>query len=222
MTTPRFEVLTSQTHFDMLKEKHSSELVGVVDQKRTLDDTCSTYFGYVLSGFCHLTPSSLPRFELIKGMYFSLPGKIEIDSSHGKVVVFRKPNYIGLTTFGGPIEKEGRLLYIDSCKATNLINPAKVGDPCLHLLTFPPNIVQSSHTHPSLRFGVVAGGSGYCLRPNQDKLPLTPGMVFNLPAGCAHSFESLTDGLKVIAYHPDSDVGPTDEIHQMKFATHLI
>lgn len=112
----------------------------------------------------------------------------------------------------------GRLMYIDSCSTTILFHPARMGDPCLYQLLFPPKLVQTPHMHPTKRFGVVSNGSGYC-HMQDKKIELNKGDVFMIPRATLHGFESLNNGLEVISYHPDSNIEPTDDLHPMKSAT---
>jgi gentisate 1,2-dioxygenase len=146
-------------------------------------------------------------------MYFSIQGPIEF-SGNARVACFIRNNFHGLTSFGGPIENIGRLKYINNCTDTLLISPPRLGDPCLNLLVFPKQTLQDKHTHPSLRLGIVASGSGYCHSKDQ-KFELEAGTVFSIPPNTIHCFETTNDPLRVIAYHPDSDQGPTDEAHPM-------
>jgi mannose-6-phosphate isomerase-like protein (cupin superfamily) len=57
-------------------------------------------------------------------------------------------------------------------------------------------------------------GHGHCITPN-GKTPLVPGQVFVIPEESQHSFHTAGEALRVIAYHPESDFGPTDETHPM-------
>jgi hypothetical protein len=61
------------------------------------------------------------------------------------------------------------------------------------------------------------------------EVPLTPGTIFiihkeedryekvksHLAQEGSHKFRTDDEGMDVIAYHPDSTAGPTDESHQM-------
>lgn len=130
---------------------------------------------------------------------------------------------------GGPIEKEGRLKYIDGCTDSLLLSPWKYGEPCLNHLHFPKGINQTPHTHPSIRIGLVVRGNGECITPFGN-VPLEPGMLFAIlpdsgrdaigtdgapyPEG-THSFRTFGEEMDVIAFHPDSDYGPKDEEHPM-------
>jgi hypothetical protein len=94
------------------------------------------------------------------------------------------------------------------------------GDPCLNYLHFPKNISQTRHTHPSIRCGLVARGRGRCIVPENDdgsgrdvEIPLIPGRIFVVPTEGQHSFYTDNETMEIIAYHPDSDTGFTDNDH---------
>lgn len=125
------------------------------------------------------------------------------------------PGYVGINAVGGPIEPTGRLRYIDGCTDTLLVPPVRKGDPCLNHLHFPTGIRQTPHTHPSVRTGLVYRGRGECIVPNRDPIPLRPGSAFVIPTGAMHSFNTSDETLDVIAFHPDSDTGMTDDDHPM-------
>ena len=108
----------------------------------------------------------------------------------------------------------GRLRYIDGCSDTLLACPPLLGDPCLNHLHFPKGTLQTQHTHPSVRLGVVARGEGACETPD-GTTPLVSGLIFAIPAGGEHGFLTADSSMDVVAYHPDSDWGPTDEDHPM-------
>ena len=122
---------------------------------------------------------------------------------------------------GGPIERTGRLRYIDGCTDSLLVPPTVIGEPCFNHLHFPPRISQTCHTHPSDRVGMVTRGRGRCVvppsdeEPNGAEIPLVPGVVFEIPAGAPHSFFTDDSHLDVIAWHPDSDFGPQHDDHPM-------
>jgi len=174
-------------------------------------------FGYVLDGtveVADLTGGNEP-VRLAAGMWWSSAGGVQVAlGDRSRAVVAQRIGFLGIRTFGGPIEAVGRLRYIDRCSDTLLVPPPLLGDPCLNHLHFPPGIEQSEHTHPSVRAGAVARGLGWCDTPD-GRTPLEPGSIFCIPADGRHRF--VTDGstLDVIAYHPDSDWGPTDQDHPM-------
>jgi hypothetical protein len=179
-----------------------------------------THFGFVTQGEATLVYGENRRFALASGMYFCLPEDGWIENGAG--IIITRLEYEGMFTIGGPIEKKGRLRYIDGCSDTLLIPPVKKGDACLNFLHFPENITQTRHTHPSVRIGIVARGNGRCIVPeNYDgtgpdvAINLMPGNAFVIPPNGHHSF--LTDDgiMDVIAYHPDSDTGPEDDNHPM-------
>jgi mannose-6-phosphate isomerase-like protein (cupin superfamily) len=123
--------------------------------------------------------------------------------------------HIGLISMGGPVEKMGRLQYIDHCTDTILYAPPVFGDPCLNLLHFPTEINQTAHYHPSSRSGIVYNGKGVCVS-NEGNQSLEPGTIFYIPGGMQHKFTTdKTDSMTVISFHPDSDWGPTHDTHPM-------
>lgn len=173
-----------------------------------------THFGVVVDGEIALS-SHLRKRHLVQGDFFSVIGPATIRSS-GSGMVNSASGYAGLNVFGGPIESKGRLRYIDGCTDTLLVPPVRKGDPCLNHLHFPPNIVQTPHTHPSVRTGVVYNGSGECLAPEVGgTIPLVRGCAFVVKTETTHSFNTVAQSMDVIAFHPDSDTGMTDEDHPM-------
>jgi quercetin dioxygenase-like cupin family protein len=145
-------------------------------------------------------------------MYFAAPGPVAIRGGRGLSITAKECR--GFFHIGGPIEETGRLRYIDGCTDSLLIPPVTLGDPCLNLLHIPPGTRQTEHTHPSVRVGLIVRGSGECVTPG-GRFPLRPGLAFVIPEETLHSFHTSTDSLLVIAYHPDSDFGPTNERHPM-------
>jgi len=150
---------------------------------------------------------------LRRGCYAQTPaGDVELEGGAGLTI--ETPAYTGLPQAGGPVEDRGRLHYIDGCSDSLLICPAKVGDPCLNLLHLPAGTTQTEHTHPSERIGIILRGRGVCRTPEGDT-PLAPGMFWFIPKDSRHSFHTDTEPLQVLAWHPDSDFGPSHDQHPM-------
>ena len=170
-----------------------------------------THFGFVLAGECRVRDAA-GEVALCRGMWFCVPGEATV--SGGRGIVCTRENWLGLRQFGGPVESTGRLRYIDGCRDTLLCGPPVLGDPCLNLLHIPPGTHQTAHTHPSLRAGVIVAGRGRCVTPGGE-YPLTPGAAFVIEAETVHSFHTDDCDLRVIAYHPDSDTGPSHDDHPM-------
>lgn len=171
-----------------------------------------THFLFVFEGMARLECAS-GAFHLRPGMYAAVPREGRITGGRG-IVVTRVGHY-GVFLLGGPIEDEGRLKYIDGCTDSLLIPPVKLGDPCLNHLHFPGGIDQTMHTHPSARVGMVCRGRGECVTPD-GVYALEPGVIFSISTDGHHKFRTKPgQGMDVIAYHPDSDYGPTDERHPM-------
>lgn len=175
-------------------------------------DARGTHFGFVHTGRASIASES-GRFDLTEGMYFAAPGLCRVEGG-GEGIVITRMGYHGFFHLGGPIEAQGRLRYIDGCTDSLLVPPVLKGNACLNLLHVPPGTDQTAHTHPSVRVGLIVKGEGYCETPHGNR-PLLPGTVFVLPAGELHSFHTNERSLTIVAYHPDSDFGPTHAEHPM-------
>jgi quercetin dioxygenase-like cupin family protein len=161
-------------------------------------------------------------FTLVSAMYAATVGRAQLAATlGGRALAINAKHYRGMMSAGGPLEETGRLRYIDGCTDTGLIGPIKRGDPCLNHLHFPPGIEQTLHTHPSVRIGLVVRGRGLCRAPTGN-FPLEPGSCFIIPTGKVHGFTTEGETMDIIAFHPDSLVGPTDERHQMLEATQAV
>lgn len=197
----------------------------VVSGRLELLDEGATRYGYVLCGSANLKGDPL---EVVAkaGTFFCWPGNLCLVAD-GLVVVICRYGFRGLLSVG-LIEQAGRLTYIDGCSSTILAQPPRVGDPVLNHLHFPPETLQTEHTHPTIRFGVVARGQGIAFgsHPCGDgkwEKSLSRGSVFLLHAQERHAFHTLrsSDGMDVISYHPESDWGPTDQNHPMLTRTYM-
>ncbi len=171
-----------------------------------------THYGFVHRGRVEIT-SGKRTFPVFAGMYFSVPGDLGLAGEGAGFVVTKRADR-GVFLLGGPVETSGRLRYIDGCTDSLLLPPCTRGDPCLNFLHVPPGIHQTPHTHPSLRVGLVTVGSGWCESRGRVHA-LEPGSLFEIPAGCEHRFRTEASELRIVAFHPDSDFGPSDEIHPM-------
>jgi hypothetical protein len=182
-----------------------------------------TYFVFVTKGVIWFNDIPLKA-----GMYACLNVGILRTDFGSRAILIQDKRYYGMKMFGGPLEMQGRLRYIDGCTDSLLIPPVRKGDPCLNHLHFPAGIDQTMHTHPSVRIGYVYRGQGECITP-WEKIPLFPGMVFIIhpengemhkghPVG-SHCFRTIRHKMDVVAFHPNSDFGPTDEDHPMIMQT---
>lgn len=174
-----------------------------------------THFGLVVDGEIILAYGNRTR-QLFGGDFFSVIGPATIQSS-GLGIVSSARRYAGFNVFGGPLEERGKLRYINGCTDTLLVPPVRKGDPCLNHLHFPPHSVQTPHTHPSVRVNIVYRGSGICLVPEDERkrVPLVKGYAFIMKTETLHSFNTEDESMDVITFHPDSDVGMTDNDHPM-------
>ena len=171
-------------------------------------------YGLVLEGSISLFHGS---FQVPAGYWFSTRSGLQmVVPPDAHVVVIQKVGHDGM--FGiGQLEDSGRLCYIDGAKDTVLQAPWRKGEACLNALFIPQGVHQTMHTHPSTRIGIISGGLGYC-ETREARHTMRRGAVFFLPADGWHKFRTdspETPFLNVVAYHPDSDQGPTDEAHPM-------
>lgn len=206
--------------------------VFTIDGNTTVTVRGGTTYLYCIAG-CALLRD---RFSLTTGMYAAMRDGTIRTVGNSLLLCVTVVNFQGMFQMGGEIERSGRLQYIDGCTDTCLISPLRFGDPCLNYLHFPPGIRQSAHTHPSLRVGVVARGEGLCVTPFGDDT-LMPGDVFAIlpsngqdavgldgrdyPVG-THCFFTTGSSMEIVAFHQNSDWGPTDESHPMLAQTHLV
>ncbi len=183
-----------------------------------------TAYGYVQRGESAVLFNSGPlagrAVHVYEGMHFCVPWAFTVSGGNGFVVT--RSGFKGVFSTGGPVERLGRMRYIDGCTDSLLIPPVLKGDSCLNHLHFPSGISQTRHTHPSNRVGIVTKGRGRCVIPANDDgtgpdvdIPLTPGMLFVIPTEGQHSFFTDDSTMDVIAFHPDSDFGPEHENHPM-------
>lgn len=177
-------------------------------------DNVGACFGYVYSGQLSVQDSFV-NWSVQKEQWFHVPTGCNLKIYPlTTVVICQRLYYQGMHLMGGPIEKTGRLRYIDGCTDSLLCCPPLKGDPCLNLLHFPSHTKQTPHTHPSIRAGIIARGNGLCCTKG-DTIELEEGMVFMIAANSVHHFQTHEHSMDVIAYHPDSDWGPTHEEHPM-------
>jgi hypothetical protein len=175
-----------------------------------------TVYGFVLKGSV-----SYNNTTLLGSHYFSCAVTDPVTFKvNGTTVFITRLGYQGQHTTGGPIEKTGRLTYIDGCSDTLLVYPPRLGDPSLNVLYFPKDIDQTFHIHPSLRMGIVASGNGLASTNDGDSL-LTARMAFCLDPMERHRFKTTDSEMIIIAYHPDGDWGPTDHNHTMLNRTYI-
>tara|TARA_Y100001972_G_scaffold34521_1_gene42841 strand:- start:437 stop:1264 length:828 start_codon:yes stop_codon:yes gene_type:complete len=234
---------------DSKHDKYPIRYYNVINGKGAEIKENHSYYGYIYDGLVTINVSehkNYNSYNLLDGMFFSLKDNFRIKKDEvGKLVLIEVVNEAGIypetkfqayNTFGGPVEKSGRLKYIDGCTDSLLIPPIKLGNPCLNHLHFPRYITQTQHTHPSHRIGIVSKGNGLCVTPFGN-LPLTKGMIFVIkewdgksyaraldgkmhPVG-EHAFNTTAETLDVIAFHPDSDFGATDVEHPMINRTYV-
>jgi quercetin dioxygenase-like cupin family protein len=175
----------------------------------------ATFYGMVLAGEAVLETATRRPLALGPAMHFVAPEPFALRGAEGtRALVIAHAGAPGLFQLGGPIEPRGRLRYIDGCTDTLVAAPPRLGDACLNHLHLPPDTDQRAHVHPSDRLGAIVRGSGVCVS-GEARHPLRPGLAWWIPPGCRHAFRTGGEALDVLAWHPDSDFGPTDDDHPM-------
>lgn len=172
--------------------------------------------GFVLDGENAVLRRGSASYPVPAGTYFAVnTGDVSLTTPGGRIVLVYQRMADYPFQIGGPIEAMGRLRYIDGCTDSLLVPPWRRGEACLNLLHIPPGIEQTMHTHPSDRIGVVVSGRGQCVTP-AGTTELEPGVLWRIQADGLHRFRTpYGEALKIVAWHPDSDFGPTDDEHPM-------
>lgn len=174
---------------DLILRKDASHFITVLDGEMSVD---ADGIQASLKDYCYGT--------------FSGTAKI---SGSGNAIIVSSIDYKSMTLFGGPLENDGRLRYVDGCTNSLLLSPPVLGEPCLNFLNLPAGTHQTPHTHPSIRVGMVVSGNGRCGTAT-DPLIFEKGSVFIIPPDALHSFQTDEENIRIILFHPDSVVGPTD------------
>lgn len=140
----------------------------------------------------------------------------------GETVVIECPgiNFSNNTITTVDPEIPGNLSYIDGCSNSIIVPPPRNGEPCVNYLYFPPRIMQTQHTHPSLRLGYILSGYGKAHTPGKT-IDLKTGDIFLLHRHILHNFSTEDSHMSLMVFHPDSDAGPTDEFNPMKIRTYI-
>lgn len=207
-----FSIEQSQLVYDLSENAFPANLYTWQQQPLALEQKNATFFGFIHTGKATLSCAQ-GKFEIAAGMFFCVPEQLGL-SGTGQGFVIEQQAFKGWFQLGGPIEQTGRLRYIDGCTDSLLLAPPVLGNPCFNLLNIPAQTFQSQHTHPSFRIGMIVKGTGTCISP-EGTFPLAPGRLFVIPENALHSFKTTTEELLIVAYHPDSDFGPTHENHPM-------
>jgi quercetin dioxygenase-like cupin family protein len=203
---------------DVVFSAEHATVMAAIDPSRDLLEGFTdpgAVFGFVLDGHNAVLRRNGYTYNLPPGSYFvTNTGAAELSSPGGRILLVHQPWADFPFTLGGPIEATGRLRYIDGCTDSLLIPPWRKGEACLNLLHIPPGTEQTIHTHPSDRIGVVVRGNGQCVTPD-GTVDLVPGLIWRITADGLHRFRTEGDAISIVAWHPDSDWGATDQQHPM-------
>lgn len=174
-------------------------------------------YGYVGAGSILILDGD-KTFTVEAGYWFSTRNTPEIlfTSKEYRIAIWQIDDYFGTLTTG-LVEDFGRLKYINDCHDSILSSPIQMGEPCLNALYMPEGILQAMHTHPSFRAGFIINGGARCVTPEKE-FDLNTGTIFYLEKEAKHNFRSDFGAgvtMSLVAFHPDSDFGPTDDNHPM-------
>lgn len=210
-------ILKDHGMIDRRNTMYPSYAEKITNGYKTTEAYGSTY-GYVLNGEVELPNEWIAREKEYFSFSSHKPTDFEIT---GTAVFFTRLGHMHQNNLGGPIEDSGRLCYIDGCSDSLLIYPSRSGDPSVNLLHFPTDIDQTFHIHPSVRLGFVAEGFGNAQLGTGETIPLEAGSIFCIEERENHRFQTSGSEMKIIAYHPDGDWGPTDQNHTMLNRTYI-
>ncbi|MEL7333397.1 MAG: cupin domain-containing protein [Cyanobacteria bacterium J06560_2] len=204
-----------KAHFPLNSDTESSVQVRAWHNDELALPAEGTHFGFVWRGMAYvMRDRSLATFPLSEGMYFSASEAVTLSGHDTSGIVITDLRHQGRFQIGGPLELEGRFAYIDGGMTSLLIAPMAFGDPVLNALYMPPNVDQTVHCHPSDRIGIIIKGTGECCERDECR-SLTPGTLFHIPAHQEHKFVTYGQGLDLVVFHPDSDMGFSDRNHPM-------
>jgi len=214
---------------DQTDTMYPTKMISISDDY-SLEPIIGNIYGFCTSGAFSINTGSRD-WQIKEGDFFTLKtNKIEqtkatLQEEDSQMFWIIRYGFLGIN-YVGESENNGRLSYIDGCTDSLLITPPRLGDPCLNYLHFPVGIIQTQHLHPSIRMGIVIGGKGEAFqKPDMERegweKDLKKGNMFCLEEGEVHSFRTATNYMDIIAYHPDSDFGPTDTDHPMLNRTYI-
>jgi hypothetical protein len=176
-------------------------------------------FGFVAEGGAFIDRGRPDLLRVVAGDWFTtVRGFAATVEAGSRVVAFQRQGHVGVEAFGSldPAHR-GDLWYIDGCRDSILVAPRVRGMPVLNFLHVPAGVHQTMHTHPSTRAGVILEARRAWCETTTNHYDLVAGSVFFLPKNGRHKFRTADgDGmLRLIAFHPDSADGPTDDDHAM-------
>jgi|APSaa5957512535_1039671.scaffolds.fasta_scaffold99240_2 hypothetical protein len=210
----------SGTHFNLPSDLEVHASTKDETQQKEIGKPHSSTYGIVINNYLTLRHGS-DNANLNAGSFFSFPNTAKLGFDRDTLVVtFTRYGYLGQFTIGR-LETTGRYSYINGCSDSLLVYPPRVGNPSLNHLHIPKNVDQTAHTHPSQRMGVVTGGKGLLEYPGQKRFRLIPGSVFSIDPFEEHKFRTGATHLDVVAFHPDSMIGWTDDHHPMLDGTNI-
>jgi len=115
----------------------------------------------------------------------------------------------------------GGLSYMDGGTNSTALHPNRCGEPVVNYVHFPAGMVQTLHTHPSHRIGLVLQGNGRIELNNKKFFAVEEGSAFFMQRNELHNFITDDEPVILFVFAPDSGTGPTDEMNALKVRTYL-
>lgn len=115
----------------------------------------------------------------------------------------------------------GGLSYMDGGTNSTALHPNRCGEPVVNYVHFPAGMVQTLHTHPSHRVGLVLRGNGRIELNDKKFFAVEEGSAFFMRRNELHNFITDDEPVILFVFAPDSGTGPTDEMNALKARTYL-
>lgn len=199
----------------LAQENNSFQFLITKFENQRIEKECNA--GDTIYGISTLIDGHFDEISIKNGTFaFASKSKVSINGSGVLISSNVKQDFTRVAKVN-PTDP-GLLKYINNCSNQELISPSVIYNPTIQYLFFPPNIEQTAHIHHSFRLGLVVQGRGIAVANNQV-IELTENKLFMLPAGENHYFQTFDSEMSLVVFHPDSDIGPTDEVNNMMVRT---
>ena len=177
----------------------------------TIERTCSD--NETLYGISNLVQGQVDDI-LVKNGTFGFVSKSQVLVTGSGALIHSNIKHDFTRVAQASSNSPGILKYIDKCSNQELISPSVIYNPTIQYLYFPENTEQTPHVHSSFRIGLILHGNGIAVHENGE-IELTENKVFMLPANERHFFKTVNSEMSLMVFHPDSDIGPTDDFNNM-------
>lgn len=195
------------------KHGNSNVSVHATNNRRSVEvPTGFCGFGVTVGKNCSVHDSE-GKILLPENYYFRLGPGVKIRGKSALVVLVAMPPR---ETKFGKIPQRGAIEYEPGGQETTLVYPDIFGEPTLNFLSMEPHFRdQLMHWHDAIRINIVISGEVFCETPSHAPVTCNRGSIIILPNGALHRFRTNSTGMKFVAFHPDSEFGPTPKNNPM-------